>query len=351
MVLALIAVMTGIAATLLTGNNLLSFGSRNNGAATGGSVSPATPSAPSATTPAPETTADTAGTSPPTVIIGNADSEAGSAAGVVIPVLPPLSTDAPGSSPGDSVVGAGSETTGSEALAEVAPAASASPPASTAATQVPASTETTTTAPATTATTIAPSSNAPFRISVGAYGSGENAQRRADTFSAAGFPVFTAVQNDLTLVLVGPFDSQAEADQIAARIRSQGLEPNPVIYEFRPEGSTTPAASPAQTTTPSATTPAITTPAATTPAVTTPATPSASNVPAPASSGRYLQVGAYGSMNSATPQRTTLESIGFEVRHVEEGGLVKLLVGPYDDAALSQAQGILRAQGIDSFVR
>ncbi|MGL4609935.1 MAG: SPOR domain-containing protein [Trueperaceae bacterium] len=196
---------------------------------------------------------------------------------------------------------------------------------------------------------------APYRISVGAFGSAENAERRTQSFRDAGYPVFVADQGDLSLVLVGPYDSQGEAEQVKGRLESSGLEANPIIYEFRPnDGSTvTQATNSSETTTESVnpeTTDAETTNTASSTSTSAPST-STDSVPNTDSSGGYLQVGAYGSLESAEPHRTRLEELGFDVSSVEEGSFVKLLVGPYDDAGLATAQEQLINQGIESFIR
>jgi hypothetical protein len=51
------------------------------------------------------------------------------------------------------------------------------------------------------------------------------------------------------------------------------------------------------------------------------------------------------------PQRTRLEALGYTVVHIDESGLIKLLVGPFDANNLGVAQSQLNSQGIESFVR
>ena len=65
---------------------------------------------------------------------------------------------------------------------------------------------------------------------------------------------------------------------------------------------------------------------------------------------RYLQVGAFATEGSAEPLRAQLEALGLDVSSEDTNGLVRLFVGPFGDAQLSQAQTQLNAQGIDSFV-
>ena len=85
------------------------------------------------------------------------------------------------------------------------------------------------------------------------------------------------------------------------------------------------------------------------------AAPATTMAPAPApttaASGRFLQVGAYASADSAEPQRQQLTSLGFSVTDRVEDGLVKLLVGPFEGAELDAAQSRLEAAGIESFPR
>ncbi len=203
---------------------------------------------------------------------------------------------------------------------------------------------------------------APYRISVGAFGSAENAERRAEAFRSAGYPVFVGKQGDLSLVLIGPFENQAAAQQAATQIQSSGLEANPIIYEFTPaDAAAASQASEAISTESTATSEASTEPTATETTVSSTAasettasetTTAAATVALPTSNtGRYLQVGAYGSVESAQPQLVKLQGLGFSVTYIEEGEKVKLLVGPYEGATLETAKAQLTAQGIDHFVR
>jgi cell division septation protein DedD len=207
------------------------------------------------------------------------------------------------------------------------------------------------------------SAAAPYRISVGAFGSTENAERRAEAFRSAGYPVFVGKQGDLSLVLIGPYDSQAAAQQAAAQIQSSGLEASPIIYEFEASdaavaGDTTTPSNTAQSTTEQtisndATTTDPTPGESTSTETTAPAaTESAAIVALPTSNtGRYLQVGAYGSVESAQPQLVKLQGLGFSVTYIDESEKIKLLVGPYEGTTLETAKAQLTAQGIDHFVR
>jgi cell division septation protein DedD len=201
---------------------------------------------------------------------------------------------------------------------------------------------------------------APFRISVGAFGSAENAERQASTFRAAGFPVFIGSQGDLTIVLVGPYTSEAQAQQVRASIVAQGLEPDPVVYRFRPDAATPGASTPNPGGSPTPAAAPIPAPAATpaaTPAVTPAATPvvAPSPVSAPAATpsgrARSLQVGAFADASSAAPLREQLAAAGLIAFEVREDGLVKLLVGPFEEPRLSEVRSQLTALGIESFAR
>ena len=97
--------------------------------------------------------------------------------------------------------------------------------------------------------------------------------------------------------------------------------------------------------------PARTEPAAQSPAAQTPAAEPEAAAATPSAATRYLQVGAYGSRDSAQPQRDRLEAMGFVVSDRVENGLVKLLIGPFDAAGLAAAQSRLESAGIESFPR
>jgi cell division protein FtsN len=187
------------------------------------------------------------------------------------------------------------------------------------------------------------SSEAPYRVSVGAFANAENAQRQLAAFQAAGYPVFIGTQGDLSIVLVGPYDTEEEARAVAARIAGSDLGvPDPTVYRLQADDSA-PAASPSSDAQPA--------PAAGQSASSTPAASQASAAPAAGSSSRYLQVGAYASRDSSLPQRQRLEAMGFVVTDRVENGLVKLLVGPFDASELASAQTRLESAGIESFPR
>jgi cell division septation protein DedD len=339
--LALLLVIGGIIATLLNGGNFLPFGR---------SATPTPVSTPADSTEpigpvngGSSATTDGTGTAP-----SGTDAAGTSTAGGVAPV--DLS-DNSNAATSDTV--AMPESQGGEGtIIPVAPSGEVTPDTATEAineaagdTSAEAPTESdaaTSDVPTTTDVAASSSPAAPYRISVGAFGSSENAERRAQAFRDAGYPVFVADQGDLALVLVGPYDSQGEAEQVKAQLQSSGLEANPIIYEFSQNDIATSSANSATSANTSSTT---TTDTATT------TSPETSAAPATSSSGQYLQVGAYGSLEAAAPQRSRLEDLGFSVSSVEEGSYIKLVIGPYDEAGLTTAQSQLAAQGIDSFVR
>jgi pyruvate dehydrogenase E2 component (dihydrolipoamide acetyltransferase) len=212
-----------------------------------------------------------------------------------------------------------------------------------------------------------PNEAAPYRVSVGAFGSADNAARQAQTFRAAGYPVFTGMQGSLTIVLVGPYDTEAEANRVAAQIGAGGYGVAPVVYRFRPDAGTPGASTPspgAASTAPPAAAPAPAVPPATAPAATVP-TPAPAVVAAPAAappaaapapiqtaaSGRSLQVGAFADAGSAVPLRERLASLGLVAFEVREDGLIKLLVGPFEADRLTEVRRQLAAVGIESFPR
>jgi cell division septation protein DedD len=195
-----------------------------------------------------------------------------------------------------------------------------------------------------------------YRISVGAFGSVANAERRAQTFRDAGYPVFVGKQGDLSLVLIGPFDSQAAAKQAVSQIQSSGLEANPIIYEFTPADAAaaadTTSSATATESTSTETTSSVATEALTTETTSETTVSTGTTISLPTSNtGRYLQVGAYSNVEGAQPQLIKLQGLGFSVTYIEENAKIKLLVGPYEGATLETAKAQLSAQGIDHFVR
>ena len=82
-----------------------------------------------------------------------------------------------------------------------------------------------------------------------------------------------------------------------------------------------------------------------------PAVEAVVEAPEPSAASFFLQVGAYGSVESAQPQADRLSELGFQVTNREEDGLIKLLVGPFAAEELDSAQERLAAEGIENFVR
>ena len=148
------------------------------------------------------------------------------------------------------------------------------------------------------------------------------------------------MQGDLTLVLVGPYDDEAEARRVADRIRGGGYDVDPIIYRYEPDDLDE---SESAATAPSEAAPSEAAPAS---------TPSASaSAPTASADGVRLQVGAYGDRAGAAAQIERLASLGFDVDTIDEGGLVKLVLGPFSGQALEDARIILDGAGIESFAR
>ena len=196
-----------------------------------------------------------------------------------------------------------------------------------------------------------PSSTVPYTVGVGAFRNQENAGRQADVFRQAGYPVVVASQDDFTVVLLGPYANRSEADRVQAAVTSGGFGISPIVYTYQDDEDG------AQTSTSAA--PAAAEPAAapaTPPATVTPAvTPAPESSPAPAATatgaGRYLQVGAFSSTDNATAQTNQLEGLGYTVTQEQDGALIRVLVGPFDDGQITGARNRLAAQGIDSVPR
>ena len=336
--IALVAVIAGIIATLLTGGSFFPLTP----------TQPAvTPTPPAVTEPAPPVAPE----APPEAAPGVApEVEAAPDVPSPEPLQPGVAVLAPDGSPADEPAPAEEPVTEppppppSDEVAE-APPEPVTPTPSEPAAPTPPPSEPTPAAPSAALPSAAADPEAPFRVSVGAFRSPENAERQADTFRSAGYPVFTGTQGDLTIVLVGPYQDEADAAAVAARIRAGDFGIEPVVYRYQPDATSAASSAPA----PSA--PAEPPPAAAPPATPTP-TPAATPTAAPsATAGRYLQVGAFASAQSARPLRAQLESLGFAASEVVEDGMVKLLVGPFDEASLSAARQRLQAQGIANFPR
>lgn len=264
--LALIAVMAGIVVTLLGGGVFWPFGARPNAAPPPAAVAPAAP--------------------PPLPLDD-----------VVIPVLPGLGAEAPTPGP----------TPTQPEIVPVAPQPAVVP-----------APQPVQPAPA----TLAPI-EASYRISVAAVRNPEGADRLRAELSNQGFPAFIGRQGELYLVLVGPYRTRAEADQVAVRLRAAGQET--AIFFFPGDA---PAPAPAAL-------------APTAPAVAAPAE----------GESRFLQVGAYATTEGAAPQIERLQALGYTVtQRRTEGGLIRLLIGPFNPSELLTAQNRLTDQAIEHFV-
>ena len=300
---ALIAVIAGIIATLITGGSLFPF-SPSQRSDTPLISSPNEPlSGPTVAGSLPAATEET---------VSGAAVDGTESQEPVIAVLPPVER-----APVAAVVGtSGTARTGNSSVAAAASSpssGSASPVPSQGAVELPGYV-----------------ADGPFRVSVGAFGKLENAETQATRFRDAGYPVFVVKQGKLSLVLVGPFASEGDAAAAADRIRGEGFGIDPIVYRFKPSQA------PQAETTETATAAGVATAAETAPV---------------SSGGRYLQVGAYATVKSSLPQRQRLESLGFSVTQRTESGLVKLLIGPFGAGDLATVQAQLKAQGIDNFPR
>lgn len=173
----------------------------------------------------------------------------------------------------------------------------------------------------------------PFRVSVGAFTSGANAEQQAQRFRDEGYPVFIGAQGDLSIVLVGPYQQRSEAERVASDIGAQHADVDPVIYRYEAEGA------PADEATVETAAPAGD------------EGEPVDEAPTPASGGVQLQVGAYATPDSAAPQIERLQDLGFQVEQQRDGGLIRLLVGPFQGGALEDARTLLEGAGIDHFAR
>ncbi|MDZ7702960.1 MAG: SPOR domain-containing protein [Trueperaceae bacterium] len=308
---ALALVIAGIVAILLSGGTIFSGGSSfssNTSTNTATNTAPQT----TATTAQPDEDAAAPNTATVTTEGARAQGEAtaataDTAAANIEAVLPESSQQSQAQT--DTQTSAATDTS-TTASAVTSTTTSATPPAPSAPS----------TAPARTASAIEAVSSGRYRVSIGAFGNPENAARLAARFRAEGFPVTVEPQGALSIVLVGPYASEAQADQVAAQIRQ--MDTPATVYE-RSGAATAPAASTA---------------------------PQAAPAPqASASNVVYLQVGAYASAESSIPQRQQMRDLGFNVIERRQGDLIKVLIGPFNESALSRAEARLDAQGIDNF--
>lgn len=306
--IALILVIAGIVSTLITGGSPFPFGSGNR------------PAAPVQTPPPFDAPRDDATEVP---------SLAPPSDPIPSPTVEPLPLDA-GDAPGDALAqpSVPEEIESVEPDPTAAGTQSETPPE-------PSAPSTPASQPAGEAPAVTPSNNPtdPFRVSVGAFSSPENAERQADRFREAGYPVFLANQGDITLVLVGPYASEAEARTVRDAIDASEPDVQPIIYLYSEDDDAD--ASPVPDDSPA--TPAVDAPAE------APTTPDVE--------GTRLQVGAFADRNAAEPAIERLEDIGFRVDVVSEDGLLKLVVGPFAADALESARSLLNQAGFEHFPR
>ncbi len=367
---ALVAVIAGIIATLVSGGSFFPVGNRTaetprpTQGITAGQTAGQTQTEPAQTQSGAQS-AEPGATQPDAPATSSASSSlSSSAAGQEPPAVPvepagssaaSASVDEPAASPASSqssTVEALPPEPGSQSAASTVTSSAAQTASQTSAVSQPASRPTTPPAAASS------DDEAPYRVSVGAFGNPENAQRQLEAFEDAGYPVFIGTQGDLNIVLVGPYDTESEARSVASRIAGANLGvSDPTVYRFEPDEdgatsaqSTTEAAT--STPAPAASQPTQTQPASQPAQAATPTTqPTQAAEPSASPGTRYLQVGAYGSRESSQPQRERLEGMGFVVSDRVEGDLVKLLIGPFDAGQLGEAQDRLQAAGIESFPR
>lgn len=67
--------------------------------------------------------------------------------------------------------------------------------------------------------------------------------------------------------------------------------------------------------------------------------------------GRYLQAGAYSSVENATYQKETLERLGYSVTQAQDFNFVVLLIGPFEAADLGTAVSTLNAESVGHYIR
>ena len=305
--IALILVIAGIVSTLITGGSPFPFGSGNR------------PAAPVQTPPPFEAPLDDA-TEDPTPAVPDET--------IPSPTVEPLPLD--GDAPSDALA-----QPSVPAPAEPAPTAEPETPPAPAETPAPAP------QPEPETPAVTPSSNPsdPFRVSVGAFGARENAERQAARFRDAGYPVFLANQGDITVVLVGPYASEAEARTVRDAINASEPDVQPIIYLYSEDDDADASPAPA--------TPAPATPAATP----TPEAPAEAPASTASAEGTRLQVGAFADRTAAEPAIERLEAIGFNVDEITEDGLLKLVVGPFTADALESARSLLDQAGFEHFAR
>ena len=327
---ALIAVIAGIVATLLSGGSFLSFGGQRLGGDEANAQQPPAVQGSPGAEPGQDPTATDAADS----------AQQGSG---VEPVAPDLQGDEADSAQ------VGSAQENSPANAPQAAGVDAAPPSETDA--VPAADEGADqnaagqeAAPeAADQGATAPVEGTSYRVSVGAFASRESALSVTERYSAEGLPTFIAAQGDLSLALVGPYATEEEANQVAQQIVEDGGEA--LVYAYEPESG-----APAESGAASDSAPAEGGADVDGADVDDAAAGSPSAEDALDTSGTFLQAGAFGSSESAQFRREQIEELGYATSERETGaGLVRLFVGPLGPNEIEEAQTQLGALGIDSF--
>ena len=344
---ALIAVIAGIVATLLSGGSFLSFGGQQLGNGNRAESPPAVQdsqpedaeqNAGQASGQNDESATDTANNST------GANNQQESGIEPVIPDQPgsEAGADTPDNTAGDGDTSASEQTSSQETSTQDTEASE-----QTAAT----SAESENTSPAAGET-----GGVTYRISVGAFASREGAQSLTETYSSEGLPTFVASQGDLSLALVGPYNSEEEANRVAQQIIEGGGEA--IVYTYEPEADGSASASDdsgsAQTDSDDASTDAAQSDAASQTSTQEDANATANvdttltdNAPL---SGTFLQAGAFGSSESAQSTRERIEELGYSTAERDTGtGLIRLFVGPLGEGEIDEAQTRLQALGIDNF--
>ncbi|MDO4247105.1 MAG: SPOR domain-containing protein [Deinococcus sp.] len=196
-----------------------------------------------------------------------------------------------------------------------------------------------------------------YRVMLGTFGSRASLQAATAQVSALGYTVYAIALGNQFVAQVGPYANEAAGREAVADIRRvygraelylpRGQTPSAAATEPEPQTSQTqaPAAeatppvssAPAQETTPE--------PEPAEPPVAAPATP------APAPSGpTYLQVGAFNNPEGAQRFVEQLRAQGFTPSvNAPAGGKVTVLVGPFNENALLEAEGRLDRAGLDHF--
>lgn len=247
--------------------------------------------------------------------------------------------------------------------------------------------------------------NGGFRVAAGAVDSRDAAASLAQDYRDADYTVTVEQQGSLYLLWVGPYATRAGADQVAARLQTDGLVPDALVYTYSGPNSTgsdnsspdsgsanngsanntvanngsanngstndgsadngstdnsglednsSGNGAPGTAETANAAGATDTNTAASLGANASANVGAASDTATTTSSAsgqQYLQVGAFASDKSTQPLREQLETLGFNVtRRESDTGLIRLLVGPFAAAQLAPAQTRLARAGVaDAF--